>query len=160
MFAKCNDLGEKIAVCLPLGWYQDYPDPSTFGLPLFGGTDFGALYPGCCNFSAVGATSDQLSHWGYEVTSVPSVDAELSECTAVQEADVRSECWAELDRLLMEEIVPWVPRRAPVAVNIVSARVTAFSFDVFAGMVAFDRLAVASGSRSDVDKAPTASTRS
>lgn len=143
MFAKCNDLNERIAICLSLGWVQDYPDPYTFGPPLFGGADFGALYPGCCNLSALGATSEQLADWGYEVTSVPSVDGKLSECIGIQAGQERTECWAELDRLLMEEIVPWVPRRFAVSNEIVSARVTAYSFDAFASMVALDRVAVA-----------------
>ena len=43
----------------------------------------------------------------------------------------------------MEEIVPWVPRRFAVSNEIVSARVTAYSFDAFANMAALDRLAVA-----------------
>lgn len=143
MFAKCNDLAERIAICLSLGWSQDYPDPYTFGPPLFGGQEFGALYPGCCNFSALGAASEQLEQWGYEVTSVPSVDGELTECIQIEEAADRTECWAAFDRLLMEEIVPWVPRRFPVSNEMVSARVTAYSFDAFASLVAFDRLAIA-----------------
>ena len=56
MYAKCNNLPEAVPICLAVGWIQDYPDAYTFGPPLFGGSDFGALYPGCCNYDALGAT--------------------------------------------------------------------------------------------------------
>ena len=51
MYAKCSDMAEQVPVCLQLSWGQDYPDPYTFGPPLFGGSAFGALYPGCCNYA-------------------------------------------------------------------------------------------------------------
>ena len=50
---------------------------------------------------------------------------------------------AELDQILMEDIVPWVPRAFGVMNEIVSPRVTSYSFDAFSGMASLDRLAVA-----------------
>jgi peptide/nickel transport system substrate-binding protein len=142
MYAKCNNLEDRVPICLAVGWIQDYPDAYTFGPPLFGGSDFGALYPGCCNYSAVGATEAEMSKWGYEVTSVPSVDDKLNECSALPVGDERTNCWADLDKMLMEEIVPWVPRTYTNSTDIVSANVTNYSFDEFGGMFALDHAAV------------------
>lgn len=143
--AKCNDLPSQVPICLELAWGQDYPDAYVFGPPLFGGSDYGALYPGCCNSSAVGATPEELQKWGYGVTSVPSVDDKLAECTAIPTGDDRINCWVELDKMLMEDVVPWVPRTFSNTTDIVSARVVNYSFDEFAGINAFDHMAVSGG---------------
>ncbi len=84
MYAKCNSLGDRIPICLATGWLQDYPDAFTFGPPIFGSE---GLYPSCCNYAAVGASSDQLTEWGYSVTQVPSADDKLAECAALPVGD-------------------------------------------------------------------------
>jgi ABC-type transport system substrate-binding protein len=142
MYAKCNNLAERVPICLQVGWLQDYPDPYTFGPPLFGGSDFGALYPGCCNYSAVGATEAEMQEWGYSVTAVPSADDKLSECSALPVSDERTQCWADLDKMLMEEIVPWVPRTYTNQTDIVGPNVVNYSYDEFGYMAALDHLAV------------------
>jgi peptide/nickel transport system substrate-binding protein len=143
MYAKCNDLADRVPICLQVGWLQDYPDAYTFGPPLFGGSDYGALYPGCCNYSAVGATEAEMAEWGYSVTAVPSADDKLAECSALPVGDDRTNCWAELDRMLMEEIVPWVPRTFTNTTDIVGPNVVNYSYDEFGFMAALDHLAVA-----------------
>ncbi len=143
MYAKCNNLADQVPICLQVGWLQDYPDPYTFGPPLFGGSDFGAIYPGCCNYSGVGATEAEMEEWGYSVTSVPSADEKLSECAALPVGDERTQCWADLDRMLMEEIVPWVPRTYTNQTDIVGPNVVNYSYDEFGYMAALDHLAVA-----------------
>jgi hypothetical protein len=52
------------------------------------------------------------------------------------------QCWADLDKYLMEQVVPWVPYLFDNNVVVVSSRITAFSFDQFAGVPAIDRIAV------------------
>jgi peptide/nickel transport system substrate-binding protein len=141
MYAKCNNLPEAVPICLSVGWIQDYPDAYTFGPPLFGGSDYGALYPGCCNYDALGATPEELKDWGYSVTSVDSVDEKLSECSAIPVGDERTQCWADLDRMLMEEIVPWVPRTNTNATEIVSSNIANYSYSEFSGEAAFDHFA-------------------
>ncbi|MFI5393437.1 MAG: ABC transporter substrate-binding protein [Myxococcota bacterium] len=145
MYAKCGDMSQQVPVCLQLSWGQDYPDPYTFGPPLFGGAAFGALYPGCCNYAGVGATEAEMSDWGYSVTSVPSVDDQLNACKVLAVGDERTQCWADLDKYLMEEVVPWVPKTFLNQDDIVSARVTSYSFDEFGGLAALDRLALEPG---------------
>ena len=139
MYNKCNDANSKHALCAGPGWGKDYADGVTFGEPLF--TSAG-LWESCCNYSLLGATSEQLTEWGYDVTEVPSVDAKEDECAALEPGDERFQCWAELDQLLMEEIVPMVPYLFDNSVDIISENVQNYSFDQFAGLAAFDSLAV------------------
>jgi peptide/nickel transport system substrate-binding protein len=139
MYNKCNDANSHHALCAGPGWGKDYADGVTFGEPLF--TSAG-LWESCCNYSLLGATSDQLKGWGYKVTEVPSVDDEEDTCAALEPGDERFKCWAELDKNLMENVVPWVPYLFDNSVDILSDNVKNYSFDQFAGLAAFDSLAV------------------
>ena len=143
MYSKCNLLSDRVPICLAAGWIQDYPDPYTFGPPLFGSE---SLYPSCCNYAALGASPSQLKKWGYSVTSVPSVDDKLAECSAIAVGDARTQCWANFDKYMMEQVVPWVPRTFPNEDEITSSNVVNYSFDEFGGIIALDHIAVASGS--------------
>ncbi len=139
MYNKCNDANSKHALCAGPGWGKDYADGVTFGEPLF---DSAGLWESCCNYSLVGATGDQLNEWGYDVAEVPSVDDKVTECSELEPGDERFQCWAELDQQLMEEVVPWVPYLFDNSVDIISENVQNYSFDQFAGLAAFDSLAV------------------
>jgi hypothetical protein len=141
MYTKCNDLNAKISLCAGPAWGKDYADGFTDGDPLFGSS---GMRESCCNYQATRATPEQLEDWGYDVTEVPSVDDKLAECTA-STGDERFQCWADLDTQLMEEVVPWVPYLFDNSVDIISPNVTSYSFDQFAGLAAFDRMAVSGG---------------
>jgi ABC-type oligopeptide transport system substrate-binding subunit len=141
MYQNCMDANTASGMCLGSGWFKDYPDGTTFGAPLFGSV---ALWESCCNYALLVATSEQLSGWRYEdVTSVPSVDAEIDACDALPPGDERFQCWADLDKKLMEEVVPWIPYLFDNNVDIISENVINYSFDQNAGLAAFDQLAVA-----------------
>jgi peptide/nickel transport system substrate-binding protein len=139
MYNKCNDANSHHALCVAPGWGKDYADGVTFGEPLF--TSAG-LWESCCNYSLLGASPDQLRGWGYDVTEVPSVDDKEDECAALEPGDERFQCWAELDQQLMEEVVPMVPYLFDNSVDIISDNIVNYSFDQFAGLAAFDSLAV------------------
>jgi peptide/nickel transport system substrate-binding protein len=139
MYNQCNDANSHHALCAGPGWGKDYADGVTFGEPLF--TSAG-LWESCCNYSLVGASDEQLAEWGYDVTGIPSVDEMQEECAALEPGDERFECWAELDRHLMEEVVPWVPYLFDNNVDILSDNIENYSFDQFAGLAAFDSMAV------------------
>jgi len=139
MYNQCNDANSHHALCAGPGWGKDYADGITFGEPLFASA---GLWESCCNYSLLGASADQLTEWGYDVTEVPSVDQEVQECSALEPGDERFQCWAELDRQLMEEVVPWVPYLFDTNVDIISKSVEFYSFDQFAGVAAFDSMAV------------------
>ena len=82
-----------------------------------------------------------MKGWGYDVTEVPSVDDKVDECSAAVD-DARFQCWADLDKQLMEDVVPFVPYLFDNNVDIMSPNVTNYSFDQFAGLAAFDQLPV------------------
>ena len=140
MYNDCNDANTHMALCLGPAWGKDYGDAITYGLPLF---DSSSVWESCCNYSLLGASADQLKGWGYDVTSVPSVDDKVNECSDTAPGDARYQCWADLDKQLMEDVVPWVPYVFDVNVRIISANVVNYSFDQFAGDPAIDQLAVA-----------------
>jgi hypothetical protein len=141
MYTKCNDMEAQTPFCAGPAWGKDYADGYTYGPPLFGAS---GLWESCCNYQAMGATSEQLEEWGYDVTDVPDVEDKLSECTgAVDEA--RFQCWADLDTQLMEEVVPWVPYLFDNNLDIISSNVTHYSFDQFAGLADFGQMAVSGG---------------
>jgi len=138
MYNKCDDANAQTTFCAGPAWGKDYADGYTFGGPLF---DSSGLWESCCNYNLLGATADQLKGWGYDVTEVPSVDDKVDECSAAVD-DARFQCWADLDKQLMEDVVPFVPYLFDNNVDIMSPNVTNYSFDQFAGLAAFDQLAV------------------
>jgi peptide/nickel transport system substrate-binding protein len=139
MYNQCNDANSHHQLCAGPGWGKDYADGITFGEPLFSSA---GLWESCCNYSLLGATSDQLNEWGYDVSEVPTVDEKVDECAALEPGDERFQCWAELDQELMENVVPMVPYLFDNSVDILSENIVHYSFDQFAGLAAFDSLAV------------------
>jgi peptide/nickel transport system substrate-binding protein len=143
IYSKCISSPDQFPVCIGVGWLQDYPDAYTFGPPLFGSS---SLYPACCNYSLIGASAKQLSGWGYPAgTTIPSVDDKLKACAALPLGDARIQCWADLDKYLMEQVVPWVPRTFTNANDITSSRVVNYSFDYWGEQASFDSFAFANG---------------
>ncbi len=138
MYTKCNDPASHVAFCLAPGWGKDYPDAFTFGPPLFGSE---SIYPSCCNYSLVGASAATLKKYNYTVTSVPSVDDKLTECAA-DTGDTRVQCYADLDKQLMEDVVPWVPYLFDNNIDLTAQRIVNYSFDQFSGTAALDQLAI------------------
>jgi len=140
MYNKCNDLNALVGICLGPAWGKDYPAGYTFAGPLF---DSSSLWESCCNYNGLGATPDQIKGWGYTaVTSVPSVDDKIAACAKV-EGDALFQCWADFDSYLMENVVPFAPYLFDNSVDITSDNVINYSFDQFAGLAAFDHMAVA-----------------
>jgi peptide/nickel transport system substrate-binding protein len=140
MYPKCNDLNSHTAVCLGPAWGKDYPAGYTFAGPLF---DSISLWPACCNYMGLGATPEQIKGWGYtDVSSVPSVDDKIAACGQVTGNDL-FQCWADFDKYMMEQVVPYAPYLFDSNVDVISDNVINYSFDQFAGLAAFDQMAVA-----------------
>jgi len=145
-----DDPSEHISMIISWGWLTDYPEGTGWFLGLF---DVSGLYQRGCstcpifrvNTSLLGASPQQLSRWGYEVTSVPSVDDRFDACQE-RRGVARTQCWAEFDQYLMSEIVPWVPYMFMEQTVVVSERVVEYSVDAFNSMPALDQIALAPGS--------------
>jgi peptide/nickel transport system substrate-binding protein len=99
------------------------------------------------SLSLVGASLRQLKEWKYPVRSVPNVDEKIAECLRLT-AGAQVQCWAELDQLLMEKVVPYVPYLFEGAAQVVSDRVARFTFaqSSFVLIAAFDQIALKEGS--------------
>lgn len=125
------------------GWGKDYPDPYTFVGFLFQGGDK-ILCEGNYNYSLVGITPERLKECGGtgSAENVPSVDADIAECLKVPLGDERSACFIELDKKLMEEVVPWVPYLWEQHRGVFGPTVTKFDYDQFSGETAYAHVAV------------------
>jgi hypothetical protein len=141
MYSKCEDPNSYWQLCPSVSWGKDYADAYTFGPPLFSASAIGPQ--SCCNDPMVGASPQQLKSLGYSVTEVPSAEEQIDKCIPLT-GDERVQCWADLDKYLMESVVPWVPFIFDNDVVITSSRITHYDFDQFAGLPALDRLALAS----------------
>lgn len=124
-------------------WFKDYADPSTFIDPLFYG---GNIIPsGNTNYSLVGLKPSQAAQLGIKgnVNNVPSIDALADRCQALT-GNARVTCYAGIDRVLTQDVVPWVPYMWAKTVTILGPTVTKWNFDQSAGFTAFAHVAVKS----------------
>ena len=138
-FPALSNQDRRHAIVVNYVWAKDFPNGSGW----FSGT-LGVEDP-AGNPSLVGVDSQRLADWGYPVTSVPSVDSEIAEC-ARSVGGAQTRCWATLDQLIMEQIVPWIPYAAPNEARTFSARVVSVSIDQFANLPSLDRISLREGS--------------
>jgi ABC-type transport system substrate-binding protein len=80
------------------------------------------------NRSLVGATREDLASWGYDVTDVATVDDVIERCER-ESARRRAACWAELDQIVTQSIVPWIPVFSFEIWYAASSRVEQFQLD-------------------------------
>lgn len=122
-------------------WGKDFADPSTF-MVLF---DSRSIIPtGNVNFSLVGLTPALAAKVGATgtVDGIPNVDGEIDRCAAILETSARLDCYAQLDRRLMEAVVPWAPYLERSNVDILGPAVAAWGYDQSTTVAAYGRVAV------------------
>ncbi len=122
-------------------WGKDYADPYTFFAELFDG---GAIIKsGNTNYSLVGLTPAKAAEVGAKgsITNVPTVDPDINACSAKLGSD-RTTCWENLDKKLMEQVVPWVPYLWPNNVFIIGPQVTHWNYDQFTDGPAYSSVSV------------------
>ena len=138
-YAMIFDPSAQVPLALGTRWAKDFPNGSSYF-----SDQFASAHIGNGNPFLVGATAEQLAGWGYAATSVPSVDDKIDECSALV-GGAQVHCWAELDQLLMEDVVPLVPWLSETTVRVVSGRVASYTIDQFGTIPAFDRIALKPG---------------
>lgn len=143
MYDKCLDPGAHAAFCPSVGWFKDYADALTFGPPLLGDESLGP--ESCCNYTQVGASPELLRKNGYEVTEAPSLDAQMDECAILPLGDERINCWAEVDRTAMEDVVPFIPWLFDNDVDIAGPNIVNYTYGSFAGLMSIQHVGVAGG---------------
>jgi ABC-type transport system substrate-binding protein len=122
-------------------WFKDYADPSTFIDPLFVGANI--IPTGNTNYGLVGIKPSQAGPLGVKgnVQNVPSIDALATRCGNML-GSRRVTCYANIDRVLTQDIVPWIPYMWANQVNIISPTVAKWQFDQSTGWTAFAHVAV------------------
>ena len=125
------------------GWGKDYADASTFFIPLL---DSGAINAPTAtqNFAYLGITAAQAAAMKFKLPAggVPSADADIDKCQAEAAGDSRENCWAELDKKLMNEFVPWIPYLWANNITVISDAVTKYEYDQFTGEMALVHVAL------------------
>ena len=123
------------------GWGKDFADASTF-MVLF---DSRSILPeGNVNYSLVGLTPAQAKDIGAggTVTGIPSVDSDIDKCSELEVGDERLTCWEDLDKKLMEQIVPWVPYLDATNRDVISDAVIGYQYDQFSGEIAWSQIGI------------------
>lgn len=122
------------------GWLMDYPDAYTF----YWFTNYGGniLDQYNTNYTMMGATPEQMTKYGYDITEVAGMDDTIDKCIATPAGDARTQCWADADVELNEQIASYVPLVISQNVNIVSSCVTNYQWSVFDSQTAFDQVAL------------------
>ena len=136
-YAVIQKLPNHIPITSAPGWVKDYPDPFSFVGFLFDGRNI--RFPANTNYSLVGFTRERARVLDVKPPErdVVSVDADIDRCVATLDTTERQRCWAELDRKLMTEIVPWVPYLEANKIIVVSDAVRRYEFDQFSGEISF-----------------------
>ncbi len=107
-YTVIQTVSKAVPVSSTPGWGKDYADASTF-MVLF---DSRSILPeGNVNYSLVGLTAEQVTDMKVKgtTTGIPSVDDKIDACNATIDDAERAVCWQDLDKDLMENVVPWVP---------------------------------------------------
>jgi peptide/nickel transport system substrate-binding protein len=133
------DPTQHYAMYVPLGWNKDSLSPASFFVGQFYSS---VALAGTGNGSLVGATPEQLRQWGYDVTQVPNVDAQIDACLPLTGA-AQFECWASLDQHMMENVLPSISYGSGVGVVHASRRVVDYEWDQLIGAPSFDRIVLA-----------------
>lgn len=138
-FESYGEASAKHAMWIGIGFFSLYLGPSGF-LTQFHGPQ--SISGDAGNGTLVGATTEQLRGWGYEVTDVPNVDDRIEACIPLI-GDAQAHCWAGVDQYLMENVVPYVPYSVDRFATITGPRVVHYGFDEQFSSISFDQFALA-----------------
>jgi peptide/nickel transport system substrate-binding protein len=134
----------KIPLGLNPGWGKDYPDAGTFGAPLFGGNFINPTNNS--NYGLIGLTEERAKQLGVDwYPNYPSVDEDIQRCEgipAATQADQRVACFVELDKKIMNDVLPWIPYLWAKVITTTAPSVTKYEFDQFSGQISLTQSAV------------------
>jgi len=140
--AVVSTVTKNVPLALSQAFAKDYADPSTF-MVLF---ESSSITPtGNNNASLVGLTPAIAAQVGITIPkgdTIPSIDAQANACDQIPAGNARTTCYVNLDKYLMENVVPWVPYLSPNEVHLLSQAVTAWDYDQSSDTTAFSHVAV------------------
>jgi ABC-type transport system substrate-binding protein len=129
---ECSVPRAHVAFCIGQGWIPDFPSAAGY-LAAFFASD------GTFTTTRLGARPDQLRRWGYDVTSVPSVDAAVGRC-AQEVGSTQPTCWARLDQYIVSQLMPAVPISFLGRLLLSSPSIGPFPWDEVTSQPALDRI--------------------
>jgi peptide/nickel transport system substrate-binding protein len=132
------------------GWAKDFGSPYGFDFFVFNGTTISCT--GSYDQGLLGMTEDQAKECGVEDAynkaiqfypdhKLPSIDAQMAKCVQ-EEGDAQQQCYADMDKVIMEEGMTWVPWSWGKNLIITSPSVTQYVYDQNAGDPAWAHIAV------------------
>jgi peptide/nickel transport system substrate-binding protein len=141
-YSAIQRLPNNIPITSAPGWVKDYPDPYSFIGFLFDGRNI--RRPANTNYAMVGFDRARAAELDLPAPDgpVPSIDAGIDRCVATLDTDERTECWAELDRRIMTEVVPWIPYLEANKLVVVSDAIAPYEFDQFSGEISFAHIGI------------------
>jgi peptide/nickel transport system substrate-binding protein len=144
-YTTIQTVKNKIPIALNAGWGKDYADAYTFMGPLFDSRSI--IATGNTNYPLQGMTAEQAQSLGIDLPSgvtIPSVDADIDACQeiALDKPDDRNQCYADLDKKIMETAPGWVPYLWAKNITVTGSTVTKFEFDQFSGYLSYTQMAV------------------
>ena len=135
------------------GWAKDFGSPYGFDFFVFNGTTISCT--GSYDQGLLGMTADQAKECGvtdaynkaitfYPDHKLPSIDADMAKCVQ-EEGDAQQQCYADMDKVTMEQGMTWVPWSWGKNLIITSPTVTQYVYDQNAGDPAWAHIAVNNG---------------
>ena len=128
----CTDPKVHVGFCVGNGWGAEFPSAQGF-IAAFFASD--GAYP----VTRLGARPAQLQRWGYEVSSVPSVDAAVARC-AQEVGSTQPRCWARLDQYIVSRLMPAVPISFFGLILVSSPSIGPFTWDEVLSQPALERI--------------------
>jgi peptide/nickel transport system substrate-binding protein len=144
-YTTIQTVKNRIPIALNAGWGKDFADAVSFVEPLFASTSI--IPTGNTNYALQGMTAAQAKTLGIPYPSgvtIPSVDADIDACTKIpaEQKDQSTQCYADIDKKLMETALPWVPYLWAKNITVTGNTVTKWEFDQFSGYLSFTQMAV------------------
>jgi peptide/nickel transport system substrate-binding protein len=144
-YTTIQTVKNKIPIALNAGWGKDYADAYSFVGALFDSRSI--IATGNTNYPLQGLKPEQAQELGIEYpegVTIPNFDADIDNCQTIPntEPDQRNQCFADLDKKLMEEGVSWVPYLWANNITVTGTTVTKFEFDQFSGYLSYTQMAV------------------
>jgi peptide/nickel transport system substrate-binding protein len=144
-YTTIQTVKNQIPIAMNPGWGKDYADAYTFTFPEW---DSRSIKPtGNSNYPLQGMTPDQAKTMGIpypQGVTIPSIDADNDACQKIasDQPDQRNQCFADIDKKLMETALPWVPYLWAKNITVTGTTVTKFEFDQFSGYLSYTQMAV------------------
>jgi peptide/nickel transport system substrate-binding protein len=144
-YTTIQTVKNRIPIALNAGWGKDYADPVTFAIPMWDSRSI--IATGNSNYPLQGMTPEQAKTLGIpypQGVTIPSINDDIDACQKIanDQPDQRNQCFADIDKKLMETAPPWAPYLWAKNVTITGNTVTKWEFDQFSGYLSYTQMAV------------------